>query len=419
MTTSLPSAPRGRVFHPSWGQRPRSPLRGVAFFGVSALRQVGWTVVLLSVALVGCRKADSQQEAGGDKPFPVEVMELQPGPVRDTSEYLGTLISRSSVDIFPQVSGYVQRILVRPGQRVKEGQLLLVVDPRQEAAGLRSAQAQLASALSNRELARANRKRYEPLFREGVVSRQDYDQIVAQAEAAEAAVRAAQAQVEAQKVQLGFHEVTAPFAGVVGDIPVKLGDYVSTETLLTRVDQSRALEVSVSVPVEQARRVRSGRTPLEVLDADGKVVVSAPVFFVAPTPNARTQLVELKAAFENTVGLRAGQVVRARVVYETREALRLPTYAVVRQSGQEFALVVAQKEGGGSAVHLQPVELGQVEGNTYEVKSGLQPGMVVAVGSVQMLRDGQPVEPRPVKEEAEGGKEEEGRGVGGGADAGR
>jgi multidrug efflux pump subunit AcrA (membrane-fusion protein) len=74
-----------------------------------------------------------------------------------------------------------------------------------------------------------------------------------------------------------------------------------------------------------------------------------------------------------------------------------------------------QGDGGGSVVHLQPVELGQVEGNTFEVKSGLKPGVVVAVGSVQLLRDGQPVEPRPASE-GQGGRE--GPGVGGGSDAG-
>ncbi len=347
--------------------------------------------------------------------MPVEVMELRPGPVRDTSEYLGTLMSRSSVVLNPQVSGYVERIHVRPGERVKEGQLLLEVDPRREEATLRGAQAQLSSALANRELARSTLKRNEMLAREGVVSRQDFDQIRTQAEAADAAVRSAQAQLQAQQVQLGFFELRAPFAGMVGDIPVKLGDFVTPQTVLTSVDQSRALEVSVSVPVERARLLKPGSTPVEVLDAEGKPVVRAPVFFVAPTPDARTQLVEVKAAFDNTVNLRAGQVVRALVVYETREALRLPTAAVSRQSGQDFALVVMQGDGGGPVVHLQPVKLGQVEGNTFEVRSGLQPGAVVAVGSVQLLRDGQPVQPRPVPEER---GRQEGPGVGGGADAG-
>lgn len=369
------------------------------------------------LALAGCKggEAVGQGQPGGNKPLPVEVMELRPGPVRETGEYLGTLISRSSVTLYPQVSGYVERILVRPGDRVKEGQLLLAVDPRREAATLRGAQAQLSSARASRELARSTLKRNEVLAREGVVTRQEYERLQAEAEAAEAAVRSAQAQLQAQQVQLGYFELRAPFAGVVGDIPVKRGTYVTSETALTSVDQSRALEVSVAVPVERAQRVKPGSTPVEVLDAEGKPVVSAPVFFVAATPDARTQLVEVKAAFDNTVNLRAGQVVRARVVYETRQALRLPTYAVMRQSGQDFALAVMQGDGGGPVVHLQPVELGQVEGNTFEVKSGLKPGVVVAVGSVQLLRDGQPVEPRPASG-GQGGRE--GPGVGGGSDAG-
>ncbi len=401
--------------HSLFVRRLRRPLHGVR-------RHAGWSVLLAALALAGCRSGAAsegqggpQGQAGGGKPLPVEVMELQPGPVRETGEYLGTLISRSSVTLYPQVGGYVRRIAVRPGEQVKEGQLLLVVDPGREAAGLRGLQAERESARVSRELARRNLQRSESLVREGVVSRQEYEQAVAQAQSAEAAVRAAEAQLQAQQVQLGYFQVNAPFAGVVGDIPVKLGDSVTPQTALTSVDQSRALEVSVAVPVERAGQVKPGSTPVEVLNEEGQPVVSAPVFFVAPNPDARTQLVEVKAAFDNTVGLRAGQVVRARVVYETREALRLPTYAVARQSGQDFALVVVQGDGGGSVVSQRPVKLGEVEGNAFEVKSGLEAGALVAVGSVQMLRDGMPVEPRPA---SEGAGRREGPGVGGGADAG-
>lgn len=365
--------------------------------------------LLAALALAGCR--GKEPPGPGTPALPVEVMTLAPGPVRDTSEYLGTLISRRSVTVYPQVDGYIERIAVRDGERVRAGQLLMVVDPRRERAGVASARAQQSSAQANLELARRTRERSEVLLREGVISQQDYDQAVAQAESAEAAARAAQAQLRAQQVQLGYHQVSAPFAGVVGEVPVNVGDYVTSETVLTRVDQSQALEVSVQVPVARAAQVEVGRTQVEVLDGQGEVLLSAPVYFVAPNPDGRTQLVEVKAAFENTANLLAGQVVRARVVYATREALRVPTYAVTRQSGQAFALVVHPADGG-TVVQRQPIQLGQVEGNTYEVVSGLDAGVVVAVGSLQLLRDGQPIQPQPVREQPEG------EGTGGAADAG-
>jgi RND family efflux transporter MFP subunit len=343
----------------------------------------------------------------------VEVLELKPGPVRDAGEYLGTLISRRSITLYPQVAGYIQRIQARPGQRVKAGQVLLEVDPRRERAGVRSAQAQRRSAEAQRRFAQSTRRRAEQLMKEGIMSRQDYEQAVAQAQTAEASARAAEAQLQAQQVELGFHRVTAPFAGVLGDIPVKLGDYVTPQTELTSVDQSRALEVSVAVPPERASDIQTGSTRVEVLDDTGNPVVSAPAFFVAPTPDPRTQLVEVKAAFENTMGLRAGQVVHTRVVYETRESLRLPTFAVTQQSSQFFAMVAAQGDAGTPVAQRRPVKLGELEGNYYELLDGLDAGTQVVVGSLQALRDGQPIQPKPVQQ-----LPGEGPGVGGAGDAG-
>ncbi|MCY1040902.1 efflux RND transporter periplasmic adaptor subunit [Corallococcus sp. bb12-1] len=357
---------------------------------------------------------------GGGKPIPVQVLQVAPGQVRDTSEYVGTLISRRSITLFPQVAGYVQSIQVRPGTPVRQGQVLLVVDPRQEQASLRATQAQKASAVASREFARKTRERSAQLLREGLVSRQDYDQAVAQAEQAVAQAHAVEAQIQNQQVQLGFFKVSAPFDGIVGDIPVKLGDYVTPQTGLTIVDQSALLELSVQVPVAQAARVKVGQTPLEVLDADGKPIVRAPAFFVATTPNPITQLVEVKAAFQNNGALKAGQLVRAQLVYDVREALKMPTTAVTRQGSQAFAMVVGQGDAG-TVVKRQPVTLGLVQGNDYEVLKGLDAGTQVVVSGVQQLRDGMAIQPQPVPE----GRDEamphppSQQGTGGGADAGQ
>lgn len=384
------------------------------------VRQGVWGAGLVALALAGCNGAKDKQGPqggpggpGGGQAMPVEVMELRPGPVREVGEYLGTLISRRSITVYPQVAGYVRRIAVKPGQQVKQGQLLIEVDPRRELAGVQSAQAQRNAALAQRQYARSTRQRAEELLREGLMSRQDYEQAVAQAAAAEASARSAEAQLRAQQVGLDYYLVQAPFAGVVGDVPVKLGDYVTPQTVLTNVDQSRALEVSVSVPPERATDVQVGTTPVEVVNDEGKPVVSAPIFFVAPTPDARTQLVELKAAFDNTVGLRAGQVVHVQVVYRTRDALRLPPYAVTQQSSQFFTMVVGQGDGGTAIAQRRPVKLGELQDNYYEVLGGLDEGTPVIVGSLQSIRDGQPIQPKPAKP-----PQGEEQGVGGGADAG-
>lgn len=379
------------------------------------VRVGGVGLAVLALAACGGKKssgAPQQGTQGANRALPVEVLALKPGEVRDTQEYLGQLTSRRGVELRPQVTGNVRSIRARPGEEVKQGQVLLVVDPRRERASLQAAQAQHSSAVANREFARRVRERAALLLKEGLMSRQDYDQAVAQAASADANANAAEAQIQSQQVQLGFFEVSAPFAGVVGDIPVKVGDYVTPETVLTRVDQSRILEVSVEVPVERASQLELGRTKVELLNEQGEPMVSAPIFFIAPTPTGTTQLVQVKAAFENTVGLRGEQFVRARVVYDTHQALLLPTYAVSQLGSQSFAFTVVQADGG-TVVQRQPVTLGRVQGNSYELVGGLDAGTQVAVSGVQLLKDGQPVQPKPAAPRGA-----QGTGLGGGADAG-
>jgi RND family efflux transporter MFP subunit len=348
-----------------------------------------WAAALAST-VVGCGSPPPAKAA--PPPREVEILTLAPSQTRDTGEYLGTLMSRQSVNVLPQVAGSVRRIHVSPGQKVEAGTPLLEVDARQETAALDNAQAQRSSATASLELARQTLERTEALYKEGLVSAQELDRARSQADTAEAAARSAAAQVSQREVQLQYYVVRAPFAGTVGDVLVRVGDYVGATTPLTSVAQADVLEVSVSVPSTRARSLQPN-TPLEVLDAQGRVLLTSPVFFVAPQADPRTQLVELKAAFRNTVGLRPNELVRTRVVYSTRSALQLPAVAVVRQSGQAFAFVVQQK-GEQLVVERRPVTLGALGDKAYVVESGLREGDRVAVSSLQALRDGAAVKPK-------------------------
>ena len=353
---------------------------------LKALTLWTWSAAL-AVGAVGC--GDKAPAKATPPPREIEAVRLVPSEVRDTGEYLGTLVSRQNVNVLPQVAGYVRAIHVKPGQKVEAGAPLIDVDSREETAALDSAQAQRSSADVNLELARRTLARTESLHKEGLASAQELERAQSGVEAAEAATRAAAAQVSQRQVQLQFHQVRAPFAGTVGDVLVRLGDFVSATTQLTTVAQADVLEVSVSVPSERARSLRP-QTPVELLDEQGKVLLTAPVFFVAPQADPRTQLVEVKAAFRNTVGLRPSELVRARLVYSTRNALQLPALAVVRQSGQPFALVV-QDKGGQTVVMRRPVKLGALGEMAYVVEAGLVEGDRVATTSLQALRDGAPV----------------------------
>ncbi|WP_241758064.1 efflux RND transporter periplasmic adaptor subunit [Myxococcus landrumensis] len=352
---------------------------------LTALKMTLWSTALLVAA--GC--GGKPPPPAAPPPREVQVLTLTPSEVRDTSEYLGSLLSRQNITVLPQVAGYVRRIHVKPGQKVEAGATLLEVDSRTETAALDSAQAQQSSADVNKELARRTFARTEALYKEGLASAQEMEQGRAQLEASEAAARSAAAQVAQRQVQLQFHAVRAPFAGTVGDVLVRLGDFVGATTPLTTIAQADVLEVSVSLPSERARSLKPD-TVLEVLDSRGQVLLTSPLFFVAPQADPRTQLVEVKAAFQNTVGLRPSELVRARIVYSKRDALQLPALAVVRLSGQPFAMVVQEKEGK-TVVERRPITLGTLGEMAYVIESGLKQGDRVAVSSLQALRDGMAV----------------------------
>jgi len=357
---------------------------------LKALMMTVWGVAVAA----GCSGKSAAPAA--PPPREVEVVTLAPSEVRDTGEYLGSLQSRQSINVLPQVAGYVRRIHVRPGQKVEEGTPLLEVDARQETAALDSAQAQLSSTEVNLELARRTAARTEALYKEGLASAQELERAQAQVQASEAASRSSAAQVAQRQVQLQYHVVRAPFAGTMGDVLVRVGDFVGATTALTSLAQADVLEVSVAVPSTRARSLKP-ETVLEVLDAQGKVVVTSTLFFVAPQADPRTQLVEVKAAFRNTQGLRPSELVRARLVYSTRNALQLPALAVVRQSGQPFALVLQEKDGK-TVVMRKPIQLGALGEMAYVVESGLKEGDRVAVSSLQALRDGMPVKAKSAPE---------------------
>jgi RND family efflux transporter MFP subunit len=228
------------------------------------------------------------------------------------------------------------------------------------------------------------------LFAQGVVSKADLDQAQTAHDAAQADLASLDAQVKEQEVQLRYFGVVAPTAGVVGDVPVHVGDRVTTSTLLTTVDQKTGLETYINVPVERAPQVRLG-TPVEILDGSGTVVASSRVTFISPQVDNTTQSVLIKAGIESPrVDMRSSQFVRARVIWTSAPGLLIPVTAVSRVSGQFFAFVAEPKDKGFVA-RQRPVRLGSILGNDYVVLDGIKPGDRLIVSGAQNLADGMPV----------------------------
>ncbi|MET0344277.1 MAG: efflux RND transporter periplasmic adaptor subunit [Polyangiales bacterium] len=348
---------------------------------------------LLSLLAFGACRADAPARIE-PPPLLIEAAVLAPQPIEETSEYLATLSSRRAITLYPRVSGYVREILVTPGQKVRAGTPLLVVDPSTERASLDNLVATRASLAASASYARDHFTRQKTLRADGIVSQQDLDQARTNAEQAEATLRASDAQIASQRARLGQYSILAPFEGMIGDVPVKLGDFVSPSTVLSSITEDARLEAYVSVPVERVKDLTTD-SQIRLVASDGVVIAEGPVTFVSPRADPSTQLVLLKASFPPLPSLRPDQVVRARVVWSRRTGLSLPTSAVMRQAGQYFAFVVEAGAGDVRTVKRVAIGLGDLHGNDYAIERGLEPGQRIAVSGIRQLADGTRVTLKP------------------------
>lgn len=249
---------------------------------MTSLHRIGAFLFALSPALLTAACAEQAAAPFVPPPREIEVLTLAPTEVKDTGEYLGTLLSRESVNVLSQVAGYVRKIHVRPGQRVEAGAPLLDIDSREENAALDSALAHGGSATARLDLARQTLQRTENLYQAGLVSTQELERARSDLVAASAAAKAAAATVAQRQVMLQFHTIRAAVPGVIGEVQVRIGDYVNAGTQLTSIAQADVLEISVAVPADRARTLLP-EAPLEVLDGAGNVSSSRDARTPPPT----------------------------------------------------------------------------------------------------------------------------------------
>jgi len=326
--------------------------------------------------------------------MPVKVLEAKALPVSDSSEYVATLKSRDSAVIMPQVEGHITQIYVHSGDRVQTGQQLMEIDPRKQQATVNSQESARVAQQAQVTWAKQQYERSEGLAAAGVVSKQDLDQTKATLDAAKAQLDALDAQLREQQVELHFYKVVAPREGIVGDIPVRVGDRATNSTQLTTVDQPGSLEAYVFVPVERSSQLKMN-LPVQILDNTGKVLADTHITFISPQVDNATQTVLVKARIANAnEALRNSQFIRARVVWGTRQNPKVPILAVSRLAGQYFAFVAEPQAGGSYLAKQRPLTIGDTVGNDYEVRSGIKPGDKVIISGTQFLVDGAPVIPQ-------------------------
>lgn len=356
---------------------------------------------------------------------------------------MGSLQSVKQVQLVSQINGRITAVPVTYGQFVRTGTTILQLEPDQTAPqlataiaqanaaqmALKTAQANLSASIAQRgtivaemKLNQANYERAKVLFQEGAASALQLDQqtaslgvskaqLAAQDETiqanraavrqAQANLKAAQAQIANAQVPFSFKQVTAPINGVVGNINVKVGDYVNTGETFTTITENAFFDLLISVPTNYSNQLQPG-VAVELLDPKTNEKLSqGSIFFVSPVVNNDAQSILTRARFPNTSGkLRNGQYVKARVIWSRRPGILVPVTAVAPLSGQNFVFVAQNspcKQGdpnpSGQIVCQRLVELGAVQGQSYQVIQGLKPGDNIAVSGIINLRNGVPIKP--------------------------
>lgn len=285
---------------------------------------------------------------------------------------------------------------------------------------LQTAQSERDTARSELELARVNFQRANFLIEQGAIGQLQFDQAKQQYEAkqnslqvaedrirsarsaiaqAEAAIEQARANVEASQIDLEFKRVSAPISGILDDIPVKVGDFVTAgQEGVALIARNDLLDLKISVPASRRQELERGLPVVLIDPVAGEPLATGEINFISPRVNSEAQAIMTKARFANVDGtLRDGQNVEARIIWNTQPGLLVPVTAVTRTGGQNFVYLVDEvtTDGGETqtVVRLQSVELGDVQRQDYQVIEGLEPGSRIAVSNLLKLKDGVPVQP--------------------------
>lgn len=344
----------------------------------------------MALAAAGCK--GNKAAAPTMQALPVKTAVISMQSVAEGSDYVATIKSRRSAMLQPQVSGRLTGILIQSGAHVRSGQVMMEIDAQVQKATVQALKATEIQKKTVYDFNTIESERQRKLYEAGITSRDVYDQATQGFNNAKADYEAAVASRKTQEEQLTYYTIRAPFDGIVGDIPVHVGDYVSSSTQLTTVDDTGGLEAYIYLPTERGVDARTG-LEVNLFDTGGQLLEKTKINFLSPQVDPTLQGILAKAPVNSTRDkLRNAQLVKARVIWGSKPMPIVPVLAVVRQGGQSFVFVV-QKANGMAIAHQVPVVLGDTVGNSYAVSSGLSQGDQVIVTGTQFLVNNMPVVP--------------------------
>jgi RND family efflux transporter MFP subunit len=347
-------------------------------------------------ALAGCTNERRAELTAPDTISNVLVIDVRKVKVPDWLEAVGTVRATQTSQVASQIMGNIVEIRAREGDRVEGGQILAAIDDSQLSAAVEqataaatAAQEEVSAADSDVALAEATLKRYQQLFEKKSVSPQEFDEIKARYQSAEARrdmTRAGQSQANAALTQartsLGYTRIRAPFAGVVTGKKADVGTLASPGMPLFTLEDTRSYRLEVTVDESEIRLVRTGQVSPVTIDALGNTQVSGKVMQIVPAVDPASRSVLVKVDLPADPRLRSGLFGRAHFARGERSALMIPSTSVVERGQLEgvYALDATQIAG------LRYVTLGKSAGEKVEVLSGLQDGekLVAAPGAREL-----------------------------------
>ena len=329
----------------------------------------------------GSQNGAGKGKAAPQQPVSVEVARVRTTVIRDEVQAVGSLRSRRSVVLRPEVSGRVAQIHFSDGARVRKGQVLVQLDDQLPRAQVQQAQAELS-------IARANHQRNRDLVAQGFVSQRSLDESAANLQVAQAKLALAEATTARLKL-------VAPFDGMAGLRNVHVGDYLKDGADIVNIEDIDSVFVDFRLPERYQGQIRVGQMAQVQLDALPGETYEAQVRAIDPQIDANGRSVSVRASIDNRrLQLRPGMFARVTARFDTRaDALVVPEEAIVPQGSSPYVFTVVPGTAAGSlVVQRVPVRLGQRQGGMVEVQDGLSLGdTVVTAGQQRVQRDGTPV----------------------------
>ncbi len=358
----------------------------------------------LTVALAAC----GQSKTSSTPFLSINTATISQGSFKPSIKAISPLESTTNVALSPETDGRVIKKLVKEGDQVQAGQVILVLDNTQLSA-------QLDASKSEALYDKVNAERYQFLYEQGAASAKRRDAYATKA-------ITSRDQAIADKANLNYKFVRSPINGVIGDLDtVKIGDYIKAGEIITGIVDNSTLWTLMEVPASQGSQVKVGQavrlasqsTP--PVTGEGTITFVSPYYAIAQSGNPPNTL-KVKAMFPNLTGqLKTGQYVASEIITGSSEQLAVPVQAVMMQAQQPFVYEVVpiskalptlksspnttaqtleklEKLPGNTPIVLQTkVQLGDLQNNLYPVISGLKAGNKVAISNTSRLRSGMPV----------------------------